>query len=63
MSRTRGEVVDDGAVGEVQLAHGGRVHLEGQAAGDGVPPQHGQDLHLVGLEGRQGRPAAPPCPR
>lgn len=44
------QIIDDGAVGEMQLANGRGVDLNGQLAGDGVLPCHGEDLNLVLLD-------------
>lgn len=49
------EVVDDVAVCEVDSADGAGVDLQGQSARDGVLPRHGEDLDLLGVDGREVR--------
>lgn len=46
-----GEVVDDGAGGQVDLADGGWVDLKGEVACHGVSPGHGEGLDLEGVDG------------
>lgn len=46
-----GQVVDDGAVGEVQPADGRGVDLEGELARDWVLPAEGEDLDGGGVDG------------
>lgn len=45
------EVVDDGARGQVDLADGGRLDLEGEVARHRVSPGHGEDLDLGWVDG------------
>lgn len=45
------EIVDDGAVGQVQLLDGRGVDLQRQFARHRVLPGHGQDFDLVFLDG------------
>ena len=47
------EIVDDVPVCEVDFADGAGVDLQGQLARDGVPPRHGEDLDLLGVDGRE----------
>lgn len=47
------KIVDDSAVGKMQLADGGRMDLKSQATSDWVAPAHGQDLDLLLLDGWQ----------
>ena len=35
------QIFDDLAASQVDLAHGGRVHLQGELASDGILPDHG----------------------
>lgn len=46
-----GEVVDDGARGQVDLADGGRLDLEGEVARHRVSPGHREDLDLGWVDG------------
>lgn len=46
------QIVDGGAVGAVEAAHGGGVDLQGERAGDGVFPHEGEDFDLGGIDGR-----------
>ena len=49
------QIINHVAVRQVDLAHGGGMHLQGQLARDGVLPYHGEDLHLGGIDGGQVR--------
>ena len=47
------EIVNDVAICEVDPADGAGVDLQGQLARDGVLPRHGEDLDLLGVDGRE----------
>ena len=47
------QIVNHGPVLAMDLAHGGRVHLQCELPGDGVLPHHGQDLDFRWIRGRK----------
>ena len=47
------QIINHGTVLAMDLAHSGGVHLECELPGDGVLPDHGQDLDFLWIRGRQ----------